>query len=242
MLKNRRIAVIVFWIAVWQTSYMIINNDILFASPADTFREIVSLVFSSEFYKIIGSSFVRIAFGFFIGTAAGIILGAVTGTSRIAYNIFKPAVDAVRAAPVASFIILALAWLKSGEVPVFISFLTVIPIIWANITEGIKSVDIKLIEMSNVYNFTWRMKLEKIYIPSIRPYLRSALSTGAGFAFKSGIAAEVIGSPALSIGRKIYEAKIYLETAQLFAWTAVIIFLSIVFEKFLGRLLREVGD
>ena len=239
MLKNSRIAVIVFWIAVWQTAYMIINNDILFASPADTFREIASLVYSFEFYKIIGSSFVRIALGFFGGTAVGIILGVVTGTSLMAYNIFKPAIDAVRAAPVASFIILALAWLKSGEVPVFISFLTVIPIIWANITEGIKSVDIKLIEMSNVYNFTWRMKLGKIYIPSIGPYLRSALSTGAGFAFKSGIAAEVIGSPALSIGRKLYESKIYLETAQLFAWTAVIIFLSIVFEKLLGRLLRR---
>ena len=118
----------------------------------------------------------------------------------------------------------------------FISFLTVIPIIWANITEGIKNVDAKLLEMAQVYNFTREMKLKKIYIPSLKPYMRSAVSTGAGFAFKSGIAAEVIGSPAFSIGRKLYESKIYLETSQLFAWTAIIIVLSIIFEKVLGRL------
>ena len=80
------------------------------------------------------------------------------------------------------------------------------------------------------------MKLKKIYIPSLKPYMRSAVSTGAGFVFKIGIAAEVIGSPAFSIGRKHYESKIYLESSQLFAWTAIIIVLSIIFEKVLGRL------
>ena len=38
-------------------------------------------------------------------------------------------------------------------------------------------------------------------------------------AFKSGIAAEVIGVPDFSIGANLYEAKIYLDTASLFAWT-----------------------
>ena len=79
------------------------------------------------------------------------------------------------------------------------------------------------------------MRLRNIYIPAVKPYLRSAVVTGAGFAFKSGVAAEVIGSPAFSIGRKLYESKIYLETEQLFAWTAVIIILSVVFERLLVR-------
>ena len=50
-------------------------------------------------------------------------------------------------------------------------------------------------------------------------------------AWKSGIAAEVIGVPAHSIGEKLYMAKIYLSTAELFAWTFVIIIVSKVFEK-----------
>lgn len=236
MIKKKGIGVILFWLIIWQTVYIVIGSDVLFASPYNTVCEIIKLILSSEFYKIIFCSFFRIAIGFFAGTAVGIILGIITGVNQTAYDLFKPAVNVIKAAPVASFIILALAWLKSGEVPVFISFLTVIPIIWANITEGIRNIDAKLLEMAQVYNFTREMKLKKIYIPSLKPYMRSAVSTGAGFAFKSGIAAEVIGSPAFSIGRKLYESKIYLETSQLFAWTAIIIVLSIIFEKVLGRL------
>ena len=52
------------------------------------------------------------------------------------------------------------------------------------------------------------------------------------------MAAEVIGVPSGSIGEKLYNAKIYLNTPDLFAWTIVI---SFVFEKcFLGIVSRVV--
>ena len=129
MRKIKKIYVIIFWLCVWQIVYMIIGRDVLFASPIGTARALLGLMTQAEFYKTIGCSFLRIALGFFLGTAAGILLGAVTGASRLLYELFKPAIDLVRAAPVASFIILALTWLKTGNVPIFISFLTVIPII-----------------------------------------------------------------------------------------------------------------
>ena len=235
MSRNKKLLVFIFWIAVWQAAYMIIGSDVLFASPLNTLKAAVDLISHADFYKTITFSFLRIALGFFAGTAAGILLGAATGVSKVIYMLFKPLIDIVRAAPVASFIILALAWLKAGTVPSFISFLTVVPIVWSNISEGINSSDKKLLEMARVYEFTGKMRLRNIYIPAVKPYLRSAVVTGAGFAFKSGVAAEVIGSPAFSIGRKLYESKIYLETEQLFAWTAVIIILSVVFERLLVR-------
>ncbi len=232
---SKKILVIIFWLAVWQAAYMMIGMDVIFASPADTIMTMGRLLTEAEFYKIIGFSFFRIAVGFFMGSAAGVLLGAATGAFKPLYALFKPIIDLVRAAPVASFIILALIWFKTGRVPVFIAFLTVMPIVWSNVTEGIAAVDGKILEMARVYGFTAMQKLKKIYIPSVMPYFRSAVVTGAGFAFKSGVAAEVIGSPAFSIGRKLYESKVYLETAELFAWTAVIIILSVVFEKLLVR-------
>lgn len=42
----------------------------------------------------------------------------------------------------------------------------------------------------------------------------------------------MIGVPNHSIGEKLYMAKIYLSTADLFAWTLVIIVISALFEKF----------
>ena len=57
--------------------------------------------------------------------------------------------------------------------------------------------------------------------------------------WKSGAAAEVIGLPEHSIGEHLYMAKIYLETADLFAWTLVIVLVSLAFERAFLALLRR---
>ena len=214
---------------------MIIGKEVLFPSPADTVRTLTMLLAQPEFYKTVLFTFIRIVSGFLLGTITGIALGIITSSFEVIGDILKPLISIVRAAPVASFIILALAWIKTGMVPVFISFLIVVPVMWSNISEGISSTDSKLLEMAEVYDFTFFKKVTKIYIPSVMPYFRSAVIIGAGLAFKSGVAAEVIASPAFSVGQRLYDAKVYMETAELFAWTAVVIELSIVFEKLLVR-------
>ena len=234
-MKTKKIFAVLFWITVWQAVYMIIGKEVLFPSPADTVKALAVLITQPEFYKTVLFTFIRIVSGFILGTVTGIVLGIFTVSFEVIGDILKPLISIVRAAPVASFIILALAWIKTGMVPVFISFLIVVPVMWSNISEGISSTDIKLLEMAEVYDFTLLQKITKIYIPSVRPYFRSAVITGAGLAFKSGVAAEVIASPAFSVGQRLYDAKVYMETAELFAWTAVVIVLSIVFEKLLVR-------
>lgn len=237
--NNKRLLTLIFWLLVWQAIYMSIGKDVLFASPINTLKALVKLFTEVQFYKTVLFSFIRISVGFFLGVTVGTMLGILTSIFTPLKILFNPLVSIVRAAPVASFIILALAWIKTGRVPVFIAFLMVVPVVLENICEGIGSVDNKLLEMAKIYGFSFLQKIKKIYIPSIKPYFRSAVITGAGFAFKSGVAAEVIASPAFSIGKELYDSKIYLETAELFAWTALIIILSIAFEKFLIRLLGD---
>ena len=74
-------------------------------------------------------------------------------------------------------------------------------------------------------------RLRGIYLPAVLPHFRSAASLGLGLCWKSGVAAEVIGLPALSIGEALYNAKVYFLTPDLFAWTAVIVAVSVGFEK-----------
>ena len=57
--------------------------------------------------------------------------------------------------------------------------------------------------------------------------------------WKAGVAAEVIGVVGGSIGEKLYEAKIYLQTGDLLAWTVVIVALSALFERAVLALLRR---
>lgn len=157
-------------------------------------------------------------------------------------HLFSPIVKLVRATPVASFIILAIFWLSTDIVPTFISFLMVVPLIFTNLSEGFKNTDKNLLEMAEVYRFNFFKKVRLIYIPSLMPYFVSASSVGLGFAFKSGIAAEVIAQSKNTLGLAIYDAKVYIETVDVFALTAVIIILSILLEKAFMFLIRSISD
>lgn len=119
----------------------------------------------------------------------------------------------------------------SFPLAVAVCFLVVFPNIYLNTLEGLKSADAELIEMAEVFRLPFATRFFYIYRPALKPFLLSAFQLSLGMSWKSGVAAEVIGTPLHSIGGALYLAKIYLDTADLFAWTAVIIVLSVLFEK-----------
>ena len=172
----------------------------------------------------------------------GILLAVLSYRFSIIETLLWPYVTLTKAVPVASFIIISLVWLSSKELSVFISFLMVFPVIYFNILQGMKATDVKKLQMAQLFGVPWRKRLVYIYIPQIKPFLLSACSVSLGMAWKSGIAAEVIGIPDGSIGEMLYEAKVYLNTSELFAWTIVILLISILFEKVFIKLLHLFFD
>ena len=139
--------------------------------------------------------------------------------------------------PVASFVILVLLWVSSRNLSVVISLLIGFPVIYANVLAGLDSTDPRLIEMARVFRVPFRRQLSTVYLSQVAPFLRSGLSLAIGLCWKSGVAAEVIGIPSGSIGEKLYKAKIYLETPDLFCWTVAVVVLSIGCEKLLGLMM-----
>lgn len=232
-------AAAVFWLAVWQLAVMWLDKrsglpggNILVASPLETVRTLCALVQTAAFWKTVGCSFVRLATGFFLAVTAGILCAAAASVSRLLRTLLTPLLRLVKAVPVASFIILALFWLSSSKnLSVLISFLMVLPVIYTNVLQGIESTDKELLEMAEVFRIPYGKRIRYIFIPAVLPYFVSACSVGLGFCFKSGIAAEIIGLPDNSIGERLYEAKLYLLTDELFAWTAVIVLVSVIFER-----------
>lgn len=229
---------ILFWIAVWQLVSMKIGNHILAASPIQTGKTLAGLIVSAEVWKAVGSSFAKIALGFFLGVTIGILLAVLAALFRAVRYAVTPILRLVKAVPVASFIILALLWVSSKHLSVLISFLMVLPVIYTNVFQGIVSTDQELREMAAVFRLGPGKRLRYIYLPAVLPYFVSACSVGLGFCFKSGIAAEIIGLPDNSIGEKLYEAKLYLMTPEMFAWTVIIVFISVCFERAVMFLIR----
>lgn len=233
------IAAALFWLAVWQAAAAAVGRELLLPTPGAAFAALAENAVRAEFWRSVSLSLVRILLGFASGVVLGTVFGTVTKFFKPVDILLSPLLGIIRATPVASFIILALVWISSGILPGFISMLMVVPVVWANIYEGISSVDKGLLELAKVYRFNGLKTLRLIYIPSLRPYFKAAIITSLGMAWKSGIAAEVLCQPKGSIGIGLYYAKLYLETADLFAWTAVVIILSFIVEKGVAALLKR---
>ena len=226
----RRFSIILFWIVLWQIAASVIRNRIFLVGPVDTLRALFEQVQNPSFWSAIAFSFARICVGFFLAFFFGLFTGSLAYRFPIVDEFLEPPVQLMKTVPVASFVILALIWTGSKNLSIFISFLVVYPMIHVNTKAGLLSTDRELLEMAVVFHVPFVRRALYIYRGALYPYLKSACRTALGMGFKSGIAAEVIGVPDGSIGEGLYLAKIYLSTAELFAWTVVIIAVSSLFE------------
>lgn len=243
--KNKAVKIIsvlisaVFWTALWEFLSLAVGRELLLPSPVTTVKRLFALAGTDIFWKTAGMSLLRIGAGFFCGSLAGTLLAVLTAASRTLDTLFSPLGSVIRATPVASFIILALVWIKATNVPSFISFLMVTPIVWNALKTAITDTDRELLEAARAYRIGMKKTVTMVYLPSILPQYAASLITSLGLAWKSGVAAEVLCHPKLSVGTMLYESQIYLETADLFAWTAAVIFLSVIMEKCFGIFLKK---
>lgn len=235
---TERIAAIIVAILLWQLLAMKLDQKLLLATPVDVAKTLGVLVKSQEFYSAIAYSMGRILIGLLIGAAVGIACALLAGRWHFMEVLFWPYFSAMKATPVASIVILCLVWLSGRRLSVFIVFLVVTPVIYTNILAGIKNLDPKMKDMARVFGINGLRRLLYVYLPELKTYIIAAFALATGMAFKAGIAAEVIGTPGGSVGKMLYNAKVYLETPELFAWTLVIIVLSVVVEQVILKLVK----
>lgn len=235
---SRRILCVLVWIGLWQLAAVLIHSSIIFSGPFETAKALLSLLPTWGFWESVFSSSLRIILGFLGAFFLASLIGTASFFLPSLCEFLSPAVLLMKSIPVASFVILALIWIGSENLSVFISFTVVFPMIYEAALSGLAGADSSLLEMADVFHLPWLRRLKAIYLPSLLPYLAGSCRTAIGMGIKSGVAAEVIGIPAHSIGEQLYTAKIYLETADLFAWTAVIIVITWLLEQSLLILLR----
>ena len=219
------------WLLVWQAGSLLLGQEILLASPVTVLLRLSQLVFQAGFWGAVFFSFLRIVSGFLTAVAAAVLCAAAASRFPRLRELLAPPIAVLKATPVASFIILVLIWVPSRSLSVVISFMMVMPILYLNLLEGITSTDRQLLEMASLFQVSGLKQVRYIYLSQVMPFFRSACSVSLGLCWKSGIAAEVIGIPDGSIGERLYQAKIFLDTPDLFAWTVVIILVSLLFEK-----------
>ena len=231
---------VAFWLLLWQFGAMLANRRLLLPipTPIDTAAALGRFAAQGEFWLTVGASLLRISVGFLAAVVLG-TLGAI-GTTRfpVVHALFEPILNLIRAIPVASFTILVFLWIDRGNIPSVISFFTVLPMIWANVENGLRSTDAGLVEMARVFGMKNRDILRHISLPAIRPFFTAAVGNGLGFAWKSGVAAEVICRAQHSLGDLLWGSKASVNYDEVFAVTLVIVFLSAALQGVARAILR----
>jgi len=222
---------LLFWFALWYVVAEKVFLSFLLPNPLEVLKRLLEFIGTQAFYEILGASLVRVGLGYAAGILCGILLGSLAFRFGFLHTLFAPLMAIIRATPVASFILVVILWIDREGVPSFISFLMVFPIVWQNTLLGWEKRDRQLGEMATVFSLSAPKTLLRIDLPQILPYVFASAKTGMGLAWKAGVAAEVLALPKVSVGQMIYNAKLYLETVDLYAWTLAIILISVLLEK-----------
>lgn len=213
----------VLWLGVWQLVATLVGQELVLASPVEVLAALVRALPETSFWATLGGTAARIAAGFALGVVLGSALAWLAASSAWADALTSPLVRVLRSVPAVSFIILVLLWSGPGALTVTVAAVMVLPVVFANVREGIDQVDPRLRELAQVYDLSRVRRGAAIVWPTVLPYLAAACRVGLGLAWKAGVSAEVIGLPAGSIGERLYEARLMLATADVLAWTVVVV-------------------
>ena len=237
----RRAGAVAFWLLVWQLASMTVGSELLLAGPLVVLVRLAQLVPTAAFWITVGFSLARIAAGFAVAFVLGLALGLAAHRWPALAELLAPAVSFLKSVPIVCVIVLLLMWVGSARVSAIAVFLAVFPAIYFSVLEGCTAASPGLGELLRVMGVPgWRRFLADTW-QQLLPYLVATCRNACGMAWKAGVAAELIGSPRGSMGERIYQAKLLLETGDLFAWTIVVVALSWACEKAFLALLRATG-
>lgn len=231
----------VVMLALWQGLAVAINSPLILPLPWETLEVLVENLGQLLFWQHIGATACRSLAAFVLSVAVGSLLGAAAGASRSFHNMLELPLAVVRATPVVSFILLALFWLGSSFVPVFVAVLMNLPVMISSVETGILSCDQQLLDCCRSYGFSRRQLIRHLYIPSCKSYFFSGALSAFGLSWKVVAAGEVLSLPRRAAGTLLQSAKVHVETTQVFAVTLVLVAMSFTLEGLFSLVLRKAG-
>lgn len=234
-------AVAAFWLAAWMLVAALVAQPLILPGPGAVVAALLRLVGDAGTWAILAGSGVRILGGLALAAVCGGVLAGISSRSHAFAHLVAPALSFVKATPVACVVVLLLIWLGSARVSIAAVFLMALPGVYFSLVEGLAHVDKPLEQMFRLHGVRgWRLFCAHTW-REVRPFVLSCARAVIGMSWKAGVAAELIGMAVGTVGERIYQAKLLIETADLLAWTVLVVAASWACERVLVWLLRALG-
>lgn len=228
--KKDKIYSIIIFLAIWQGLALLINNEIYLPKVMVVLRESLNVIKDSLFFVTVGATLYRTLISFILAITLATLLGLLSVIFPKTKIILEPFNAIGKTIPTLVLVVLALIWFNKDVAPYIVGFAIAFPIIYEGVINSVLGIDKEIIEMAKIYEISERVKVKKIYIPTIKNYLIGILVSTFSLVFKVVVAGEVHGQPKFGIGSAVQLEKINFNTPGIFAWILIIALLSIVFE------------
>ena len=234
-------AVAAFWLAAWMLVAALVAQPLILPGPGAVALALLRLVCDGGTWAILAGSGARILGGLALAAVCGGVLAGVSSRSRAFARLVAPAFSFVKATPVACVVVLLLIWLGSARVSIAAVFLMALPGVYFSLAEGLAQVDKPLEQVLRLHGVRgWRLFCAHTW-REVLPFVLSCARAVIGMGWKAGVAAELIGMAVGTVGERIYQAKLLIETADLLAWTVLVVAASWACERVLVWLLQASG-
>lgn len=234
-------AVAAFWLAAWKLVAALVAQPLILPGPGAVVVALLRLVRDADTWAILAGSGARILGGLALAAVCGGVLAAVSSRLRAFARLVAPALSFVKATPVACVVVLLLIWLGSARVSIAAVFLMALPGVYFSLAEGLAQVNGSLEQMFRLHGVRgWRLFCAHTW-RQVLPFVLSCVRAVIGMGWKAGVAAELIGMAVGTVGERIYQAKLLIETADLLAWTVLVVAASWACERVLVWLLQASG-
>lgn len=208
-------------IAIWQLATFFFPPLVL-PTPLMVLRAIGQIFSKSDTASIILTTVLRLICGLLLGIAIGGVLGLLSGLSSAVRSLLSPVMSLLQSVPPVCWVVLALVWFGfNGKPCVFIVALSTIPAVAINLSHGVLGIDKGLMEMARLYGFSRAVTMREVILPSIRPYLVSALEIVVGSGWKLAVMGEVLTTSS-GIGGEITKARLNIEPDLIIAWSILL--------------------
>ena len=233
----RKILIIVCWIALWALIALAVGTPVVLANPLEVVVAWGQALATPAFWMSIAVTFAHIVVGALIGCVAGCVLAAGGFRWPLFAEIFQPAVQFIKSAPLVCFVVLLLVWVGSSSVDTVAVAFALLPTFYFSTLQGLHQIDVGRVQLCDVMGIAGMRRVRLLVLPAVRPFFLQAAKTASGLAWKSGVTAELIGLTGSSIGAAVYASKLTLDTASLLMWMIVTVLLGWLSEKALVKLI-----
>jgi NitT/TauT family transport system permease protein len=164
--------------------------------------------------------------GFLIGAAVGIAMGA----RPLADAFLRPWVLLTLAIPEPVVIIACVLILGIKESSLMIALIiSLAPYIAVVTNAGMKALDLRLVDMSEVYHASRRQLWKDVILPQTVPALFGGLRTGFALSWKLVVVLEAVASDK-GVGSAMLFSFRQLEAAEMVAWGAILAIFMVIIE------------